>query len=99
MIHPMKQLIRMHSRHVGALVTACALIGALPAQAAGEPVPPREPEGVVTLNSSATIQVPNDWLSVQFSTTRQGVDANAVQAALKESLGAALALARPIAKA
>lgn len=58
----------------------------------------KDPEGVVTLASSATLQVPNDWITVQFSTSKEGTDANAVQAALKEALGAALAQARAVAK-
>ena len=58
----------------------------------------KDPEGVVSLNSSATVQVPNDWITVQFSTSKEGVDANAVQAALKEALGTALAQARQVAK-
>jgi predicted secreted protein len=58
----------------------------------------KDPEGVVTLASSATLQVPNDWIAVQFSTSKEGTDANAVQAALKEALGAALAQARAVAK-
>jgi len=83
-----------------ALASPCLLCGllALPtaasAQAAVAPVVPvvaqKEPEGVVTLASSATVQVPNDWITVQFSTSKEGTDANAVQAALKEALGAAL---------
>ena len=93
-----------------ALVPAAALLAAalaapLPATAqAAAPVAPvviatqKDPEGVVTLSSSATIQVPNDWITVQFATSKEGTDANAVQAALKEALGAALAQARAVAK-
>ncbi len=58
----------------------------------------KDPEGVVSLGSSATVQVPNDWIVVEFSTSKEGADANAVQSALKEALAAALALARPVAK-
>ena len=73
------------------------------AQAAAAPAMPvlavqNDPAGVVTLASSATIQVPNDWITVQFATSKEGTDANAVQAALKEALGAALAQARAVAK-
>jgi len=93
-----------------ALTSACLLasllappISVAAAQAVGVPptivtVAQKEPEGVVSLNSSATIQVPNDWITVQFSTSKEGVDANAVQAALKEALGAALAQARAVAR-
>jgi predicted secreted protein len=88
-----------------AVLLAAALAAPLPATAqAAAPVPPvvitaqKEPEGVVTLSSSATIQVPNDWITVQFSTSKEGTDANAVQAALKDALGVALAQARAVAR-
>ena len=91
-----------------ALASAMLLVAlALPlpsaAQAAVAPGVPvlvaqRDPEGVVTLASSAQVQVPNDWITVQFSTSKEGTDANAVQAALKEALGATLAQARAVAK-
>ena len=58
----------------------------------------KEPEGVVSLNSSATVQIPNDWIEVQFGTSKEGTDAASVQAALKEALGTALAQARQVAK-
>lgn len=85
------------------LATLLALPMAAAAQSAAMPVVPvvvaqKDPEGVVTLASSAQIQVPNDWITVQFSTSKEGTDANAVQAALKEALGAALAQARAVAK-
>lgn len=85
------------------LLVALALPLPAPAQAAVAPVVPvvvaqKDPEGVVTLASSAQVQVPNDWITVQFSTSKEGTDANAVQAALKEALGAALAQARAVAR-
>ena len=91
------------NKKVLALVSACMMAASLPSLAAAQAQGPvgvlqKDPEGVVSLNSSATVQVPNDWITVQFSTTREGVDATAVQAALKEALGAALALARQVAK-
>jgi len=82
-----------------ALAAACILTAALPTRAAAQgPVVQKDPEGVISLNSSATVQVPNDWISVQFTTTKEGADAAAVQAALKESLAAALGQARQVAK-
>lgn len=82
-----------------ALVAACILTASLPTRAAAQaPVAQKDPEGVISLNSSATVQVPNDWISVQFTTTKEGADAAAVQAALKEALGAALGQARQVAK-
>jgi predicted secreted protein len=82
-----------------ALVAACMLTASLPTRAAAQgPVAQKDPEGVISLNSSATVQVPNDWISVQFTTTKEGADAAAVQSALKEALGAALGQARQVAK-
>ena len=71
-------------------LAACALATAVPAFAAGELVVQKDPEGVVTLASTATVDVPKDWMSVAFSVTREGADANAVQAQIKEALDAAL---------
>jgi predicted secreted protein len=87
------------NKNLLALVAAGALAASLPSLAAAQaPVAQKDPEGVVSLNSSATVQVPNDWIAVQFTTSKEGADANAVQAALKEALGAALAQARQVAR-
>jgi predicted secreted protein len=56
------------------------------------------PSGVVNLQSTATAEVAKDLMSVTFSTTREGADANAVQAQLKQALDAALVEARRVAK-
>jgi len=72
---------------------ALALVAALPARAE---VPP--PEGVLSLTASATVEVTKDLLSVTFSTTKEGADANAVQAQLKQALDAALAEAKKAAR-
>ncbi len=56
------------------------------------------PNGVLNLSSTATIEVPRDILSVVFSVTREGADAQAVQSGLKAALDAALAEARKIAR-
>lgn len=60
-------------------------------------VPP--PQNVLQLASSATVEVPQDWLSVTLSTRREGDDANAVQTQLKTALDAALVEARKAARA
>jgi predicted secreted protein len=89
------------NRKVMGLVAACALGASLATQAGAQAAPvqkeQRDLEGVISLNSSATIQVPNDWIAVQFTTTREGTDASAVQAALKQALGAVLAQAHQVA--
>ena len=57
------------------------------------------PAGVLNLTTTATIEVPRDVLTVVFSVTREGADAQAVQGALKQALDAALVEARRIARA
>jgi predicted secreted protein len=82
-----------------ALACACVLATSLPTLARAQaPVAQSQPDGVVSLNTSATVQVANDWISVQFTTTKEGTEAAAVQAALKDALGTALAQARQVAK-
>jgi predicted secreted protein len=56
------------------------------------------PQGVVSLSSSATLEVTRDLLSVSFNTTREGPDAATVQAQLKQALDAALAEAKKAAR-
>jgi predicted secreted protein len=76
-----------------AAVTALAILAA---PAAAQNIAP--PEGVVSLSSSASIEVAKDLLSVGFSTQREGQDAGAVQLQLKQALEAALNEARKVAK-
>jgi predicted secreted protein len=64
--------------------------------ASGQVLPP--PENVISLNATATLEVPKDWLTVVLSTTREGSDAAAVQAQLRQALDAALAEARKLAR-
>lgn len=80
-------------RHAAPLMLA-GVVSALPLHA--QTLPP--PENVVNLNASATVEVASDWLTVVFSTTREGPEAGAVQTQLKQALDAALAEARRIAK-
>lgn len=51
-------------------------------------------QNVVQLSASAALEVPHDWLALAMSTSRDGPDAQAVQAQLKAALDAALAEAR-----
>lgn len=55
------------------------------------------PANVVNLSASATVEVTTDWLGITFATTREGSDAAAVQAGLRQALDAALAEARKLA--
>ena len=56
------------------------------------------PKGVVSISSSATLEVAKDLLSITFNTTREGLDAASVQSQLKQALDAALAEARKAAR-
>ena len=76
------------------LAVACGW-GALPLMASAADAPP---SGVVNLVSTATLEVPKDWMSVTLSASRDGPEANAVQSALKLALEAALLEARKVAK-
>jgi predicted secreted protein len=59
---------------------------------------PAQPQGVVGLSASASTEVTKDLLNVAFSTTKEGQDAAAVQAQLKQALDAALAEAKKAAR-
>lgn len=56
------------------------------------------PSGVISLASSATVEVPQDLLTVTLSTTKEGNDAAGVQSQLKQALDAALAEAKRVAR-
>ena len=73
-----------------------ALCGPLARAQSGAPAP--QPQNVVSLSASASVDVQKDWITVVFSTTRDGVDAAAVQSQLRQALDTALAEARKIAK-
>lgn len=82
-------------RHFG---TRAALGSALSflALAAAADTPP--PQNVISLSATATVDVPQDWLTVVFSTTREGADAGVVQGQVKQLLDTALNEARKAAK-
>jgi len=82
----------MKSSH-RAVATSFLLLVALAARAEVAP-----PQGVLGLSASASVEVAKDVLTVAFATTKEGADANLVQAQLKEALDAALAEARKVAK-
>ncbi len=56
------------------------------------------PQGVVNLQASAHLDVAKDVLAIAMTTTREGPDALAVQAGLKQALDAALQEAKKVAK-
>ena len=59
---------------------------------------PAAPQGVVSLSSSASVEVTRDLLSVTMNVTKEGSDAASVQSQIKQALDAALAEARKVAK-
>lgn len=73
-------------------ISIASLSAGAVAQASGNP------SGVLHLSASATVEVPKDLLTVVFSTQKEGSDAAAVQAQLKQALDAALAEARKAAR-
>ncbi|HZT56001.1 MAG TPA: SIMPL domain-containing protein [Burkholderiaceae bacterium] len=84
------------SRRAAALALTFVLAAALaaPGSAATETANTAAPQGIVSLSSSATLEVTRDLLSVVFNTSREGADAGAVQSQLKQALDAALAEAK-----
>ena len=70
-----------------------AFAAALPAHADTPP-----PQGVLSLSTTASVEVTKDLLAITFSTSKEGADANAVQAQLKQALDAALAEAKKAAR-
>ncbi len=73
------------------VATLCGAVWMGPIQAQGVTPPP---VNVVSLSASATVELPRDWLTVVFSTTREATDAAAVQSQLKQALDTALTEAR-----
>ncbi|MCM5681523.1 SIMPL domain-containing protein [Schlegelella sp. S2-27] len=53
-----------------------------------------QPQNVVSLDASASIEVTKDQLAITLTTTKEGADASAVQNSLKQALDAALSEAR-----
>lgn len=76
-----------------AIVLTALALAAAPVLAAEAP-----PRDRLNLSASASAEVARDVLGVTFSTTREGAEAAAVQAGLKQALDAALAEARKIAR-
>lgn len=83
----------MHASPLTLLISAALTMTALPALADQPP-----PSGVVSLQASATAEVPKDWMTVTLTTSRDGQDSAALQADLKKALDTALAESRRAAK-
>jgi predicted secreted protein len=92
---------RMMKRSAGAVGRRVALLsvglfallggGTLSAQ----PVSGEVPANVVAISASGQLEVPQDWLTMTLTTSREGSDAAAVQSQLRQAVDAALAIAKP----
>lgn len=60
----------------------------------GQPLTSPPPHNIIQLSASGVVEVQQDHLSVTLSTMREGSDANAVQAQLKQAVDAALVEAK-----
>lgn len=78
-------------------VAACAF-GAWATASLAQIAPAAPPQNVLQLAASGTVEVQQDLLSLQLSTTREGPDAAQVQTQLKAALDAALTEARKAAQ-
>lgn len=76
----------------------CLALAAVGVAAQAQTLNVSPPQRVLSLSASASMDVPNDWLTLTFSTTREAGEAGAVQAALRQALDAALAEARKVAR-
>lgn len=83
--------MKKSSRSAAAMLAALA--GLAHADGAQPPL-----QGVVSLSSTAQVEVTKDLLSVALSVTREGQDAASVQTQLKQALDAALAEAKKVAR-
>lgn len=78
---------------VPALVLSCLLsASALSAQ----PARVDSPVNVVAISASGQLDVPQDWLTMTLTTSREGNDAAAVQTQLRQAVDAALAITKPM---
>jgi predicted secreted protein len=76
---------------------AAAAIAALPLVAGAQNLP-QQPQGVVQLSATGSVEVQQDLLMIAMNTTKEGADALAVQTQLKSALDAALAEAKKTAE-
>jgi predicted secreted protein len=60
-----------------------------------QPVSGEVPANVVAISASGQLEVPQDWLTMTLTTSREGSDAAAVQSQLRQAVDAALAIAKP----
>ena len=79
------------------LVRVCVLL-ALASNASAQPFSPSPPLNVVQLAANGSVEVQQDLLTISMSTTREGLDATAIQSQLKTALDSALTEAKKAAQ-
>jgi predicted secreted protein len=84
----------LHKKNMNLHWLGGLLLATAAASAAAQNVPYPPPQNVLQLSASGTVEVTQDLLVMNLSTTREGTDATAVQAQLKTALDTALAEAR-----
>lgn len=87
----------MSFRRITVRHSIASMLSLAPLMAAAQ-APATAPEGVLSLTASATVEIPQDWMTLTLAAQREGNDANAVQTQLKQAVDAALAEARRAAK-
>ena len=60
-----------------------------------QPVVGEVPANVVVISASGELEVPQDWLTMTLTTSREGSDAAVVQSQLRQAVDAALSVAKP----
>ncbi len=91
--------MRRRMRALGGAAVLAISLGAAAQPLQPAPRWPSAPQGVVNLAASASADIARDWLAISFSAVREGSDAAALQAALKQALDAALTQARRVERA
>lgn len=87
---PLRRLITRHALAQFLLLGGVALVAGANANAQSL----SQPSNVVQLQTTGSVDVPQDWLTVRLSTTREAPDAATVQNQLKQATEAALASLR-----
>jgi predicted secreted protein len=99
---PARRSPRFSAAPIKRLVThflIASFVGFMPAKAVFSQVNRMEtPQNVVSLQAQGSMEVQQDWLTIQMNTTRDGADAAAVQTQLKTALDAALTEAKKAAQ-
>ncbi|MGM9426545.1 SIMPL domain-containing protein [Hydrogenophaga sp. MI9] len=78
-------------RGLAVVLSGVLLAGAARAQAAK----PEQPANVVIISASGQLDVPQDWLTMTLTVSRDGGDAALVQTQLRQAVDAALAMVKP----